>query len=151
MSINIMIDTFYIRNPFCLKFLTFLSKLFCLWNMMEKKLASIIVNEKNKFNFFYFTNTLILVLCVRIKATSAIAYFHLKPGVLAISIYLEGLKPHGILSRRLLVILLSISADILIHLSLGCTMVQNCTVLIRWIEWNFFFFLKKRVWENVLF
>lgn len=141
MSINIMIDTFYIRNTFCLKILTFLSKLFCLWNMMEKKLASIIVNEKNKFNFFFFfTNTLILVLCVRIKATSAIAYFYLKPGVLAISIYLEGLKPHGILSRRLLVILLSISADILIHLSLGCTMVQQLHCINQVDRMELFFF-----------
>lgn len=52
------------------------------------------------------------------------------------SICLEGLKPHGILSRRLLVILLSIWADILIHLSPGCTRYSNCTVLIRWIEWK---------------
>lgn len=53
------------------------------------------------------------------------AYLYLKPSFLAISIHLEGLKPHGIISSRLLVILLSILADILIHLSLGCTMVQQ--------------------------
>lgn len=94
--------------------------------------------SKRKINltFFFFTNPLILVLCVRIKAASATEYLYLKPGFLAMSIYLEGLKPHGILSRRLLVILLSIWADILIHLSPGCRRYSNCTVLIRWIEWK---------------